>query len=139
VKADLRDVPRRFSPLEGIQLSDMGDIYLEDDEQLTFRTESGKGNDIVKKDWGFYLSNSVNSNLRKQGFKTALVVSFASGEPRVYVNLVEAEKLEEFHSYLTRFNARLMCWLDDWFDETIPRLEKADAPQPAGGSTPNGD
>ena len=86
---DIHEPPREFTPLEGITLKDMGDILLKTDEQVTFLTESGKSNDMVRKEWGFYLSNSVNANLKGQNFKLAIVQSFASNPPRIYLNLVE--------------------------------------------------
>ena len=111
---NFRDFPRIFSPADGIQLQDMGDIYLGEGEQITFRTRSGRCNDIVKKEWGFYISNSINWNLKRQGFKTALVISHASDLPRIYVNLVEVDKLDVFRNYLSGCNSEVVCWLDDW-------------------------
>lgn len=109
--------PRVFSPLKGIELKDMGAIILSDNEQLTFKTGSGKSNDVVKKEWGFYLSNSIDSNLKKQGFKTALVASCSNSPPRLYINLVEVEKMEQFKKYLSDFDVKVICWLDEWFDK----------------------
>ena len=117
VKVNLHKKARVFSPLEGIELKDMGTISLAPDEQLTIETDSGKSNDIVRKEWGFYLSNSVNWNLKKQDFKTAVVVSFASVPSRIYINLVEVEKMNAFREYLSQYDAKVICWLDDWFDE----------------------
>jgi len=108
--------PRKFSPLPGVELQDMGNVYLRPDEQLTFVTESGKGNDIVRKPWGFYLSNSVSPNLKKKGFKTAILYS-PMKPPRIYINLVEIKKMKEFKQYLKKFNVSVLCWLDEWFEE----------------------
>ena len=114
MRVNLRDVPRTFCPLEGITLHDVGDVVLGEDEQLTFTTESGKRNDIVRKEWGYYLSNSLNATLKREGFKTALVVSYASTPPRLYVNLVEVEKMVAFTEYLQEFSAAVVCWLDEF-------------------------
>lgn len=115
MKARLKNEPRKFSPLAGLEISDCGEIELGLDEQITVTTEAGKANDIVRKEWGFYLSNSLNANLAAKGFKTALVVSYASAPPRTYLNLVEREKMLAFEAYLRAFNARVVCWLDEWF------------------------
>ena len=117
MKTKLLKTPRKFSPCKGINLKDMGEVWLQKDEQLTFKTKSGRRNDVTKKSWGFYLSNSINSNLKKQGFKTALVVSYASKTPSLYVNLVEKEKVKEFQAYLDKFNVKLIAWLDEWSEE----------------------
>jgi hypothetical protein len=113
MKQDLHQPPREFSPYPGITLSDMGDIWLAGDEQVTMRTQQGAGNDVVRKEWGFYLTNSLNANLKAQGFKTALVSS-GTAEPRLYVLLVEAEKLDTFQAYLREYGMVLQAWLEEW-------------------------
>ncbi|MEW5744456.1 MAG: hypothetical protein AB1805_03305 [Nitrospirota bacterium] len=115
MRADFREQPREFVPLEGINLKDMGSIFLEHNEQVTFTTASNKNNDIVRTEWGFYLGNSINWRLREQGFKTALVVSRAGNEPRLYINLVEQERMNDFFDYLKHYHSELVCWLDEWF------------------------
>lgn len=125
MKQELHQPPREFSPYPGLRLCDMGDVWLASDEQLTFRTPTGAGNDIVRKDWGFYLTNSLNANLRSQGFKTALVSSGAA-DPRLYVLLVESGKLDEFIAYLKAYGMKLAMWLDEWPIE--PQGSTIDAP-----------
>ena len=114
MKHTLGEPSRSFSPLPGIQLKDMGTIELLPDEQVTLALESGKKNDIVRKDWGVYLGNSLNANLSSQGFKTALVLSHASNPPRLFLNLVEQEKMGVFEQYLKDVNAEVVSWLDEW-------------------------
>lgn len=111
----LNEEPRKFTPLKGFWLKDMGQISLGNDEQVTFKTKSGKRNDLIQKDWGFYLCNSVNYNLKNQGFKTALVVSSFGGNKRLFVNLVEKEKMRSFLKYVKRNKSEIICWLDEWF------------------------
>ena len=121
MKQELHQPPRRFSPYPGLNLNDMGDVWLAPDEQLTFRTSADAGNDIVRKDWGFYLTNSLNVNLRTQGFKTALVSS-GTEEKRLYVLLVEVDKIEIFQTYLRQYGMKLAMWLDEWaYSEEIVR------------------
>jgi len=117
MKIKLQKPPRTFVPFPGIELTDMGEVILERDEQVTFRTPSGRGNDVVRKDWGFFLSNSINANLRDQGFKTAMCAS-SSKPPRLYLMLVEEDRQPDFFAYLKRFDSKLVCWLDEWFDST---------------------
>lgn len=114
MRSRLKGEPRKFKPLEGLEISDCGEVELGTDEQITVATEAGIGNDIIRKEWGFYLSNSLNANLAAKGFKTALVVSYASDPPRTYLNLVEREKMAAFEAYLRAFDARVVCWLDEW-------------------------
>ena len=113
MKIELNDKVREFMPIPDMTLKDMGNVRLEDEEQLTFVTQSGKTNDIVKKDWGFYLGNSINWNLKHQGFKTALVESCFSGERRLYINLVEVDMISSFEEYIRKYNAKVISWLDE--------------------------
>ena len=62
MKHTLGGSPRPFSPLPGIQLKDVGTIELSPDEQVTFKLESGRKNDIVRKKWGFYLPIQYNTH-----------------------------------------------------------------------------
>ncbi|MBF0556920.1 MAG: hypothetical protein HQK96_20590 [Nitrospirae bacterium] len=116
MKTNFKTPPREFIPIEGLCLKDMGDIYLEPNEQITFRTESNRGNDIVKTDWGFYLGNSINWTLKRQGFKTAIVLSKAGGNPRIFINLVEQGKIADFFDYLKKNDSEVISWLDEWFE-----------------------
>ena len=113
MKHDLHHPPREFSPYPGLTLQDMGDVWLETDEQLTFVTPDGAGNDVVRKEWGFYLTNSLNVRLRSQGFKTALVSS-GTNDPRLYVLMVEDSKRKVFDAYLEKYCMRLVVWLYEW-------------------------
>ncbi|OEU71455.1 MAG: hypothetical protein BA863_18555 [Desulfovibrio sp. S3730MH75] len=116
MKLDIKDDPRCFSPTETVTLKDFGTIVLEPNEQLTFETEEGKRHDLTRKEWGWYLSNSVNASLKGQGYKTALVMSLFAGEPRIFINVVEEDKLDIFFDYIEKNKTKLICWLDEWAD-----------------------
>jgi len=101
--------PRRFKVGSG-EIHHCANIQLDPDEQVTFVTDSGREYDIMKKSWGFFATPSLNSRLKKFGFRTALVED--SGEKR-FICLVEADKEEEFSGYLEQDNAKVLCWLSD--------------------------
>ena len=71
-------------------------------------------NQITKKDWGFYLTNSCNSTLKKNNFKTALVVSQLTKKNKIFVKIVHKKKLKEFDKYLRDNKSFLLSWLDEW-------------------------
>ncbi len=111
MKLDLRDIPRIFKVKE-TQVKDLGKILLENTEMVTFVTPDGAECDFAAKDWGFYLGPSLNSRLKDQGFKVALVLN---EHGQIYVNAVEKDKIDRFKAYLTtNQNSRLLCWLDEW-------------------------
>jgi hypothetical protein len=118
MKFDVHATPRQFSPHPGVSLSDMGDLYLSEDEQVTIRLAPDRGNDIVRKPWGFYLTNSLNGSLRRQALKTALVRNRST--QRLYVLLVDEHRLDDFTAYLGQFGMELVHWLDQWAEPPGP-------------------
>ncbi|MFQ5651438.1 MAG: hypothetical protein ACE5IY_16000 [bacterium] len=111
MKTEFLDTPRVFT-VKGFDIYDRGKIHLEPQEMVTFRTASGRECDFTATSWGFYLAPSLNSRLRKQGFKTALVTNEHN---QLFVNAVEEDKIEAFESYLQANQNKIICWLDEWF------------------------
>ncbi len=116
MKISEKKPPRIFHPLDDIEIKDCADIVFSQDEQVTIVDEDGRRNDIVCKEWGFYLGNSVNFQMKKQGFKLALVASYASTPTRTYLNLVDGNKIKLFNQYCKKYNAKVICWLDDFIE-----------------------
>lgn len=116
MKLEVKETPRSFT-VKGHEVKDFGKIILDSDDMISFKTKSGKEYDFVAKDWGFYASPSINSRLKKEGFKTALVVNESN---QLYVMVVDNDKIDEFKKYLkVNQNNRLISWLDEWFKEEI--------------------
>ena len=114
MKTKLKEEPRIFE-VKGIKIKDYGKIYLEGGEMVSFVTKSGKECDFAAKDWGFYLGPSVNSRLKKEGFKVALVFN---EKGQLYIHAVEHDKISLFKTYLkTNQNNKVICWIDEWFSE----------------------
>jgi hypothetical protein len=111
MKTDLKNDPRVFT-VKGVAIKDYGKIHLKKDEMVSFVTESGKECDFAAKDWGFYLGPSLNSRLKKEGFKVALVMN-ENGQ--IYLNAVEIEKMDIFKEYLnSEQDCKIISWIDEW-------------------------
>lgn len=111
MQTDFNKQPRTFT-VKGHKIHDMGKLHLNDGEMVTFVTDTDKECDFVAKDWGFYLGPSLNSRLKKQGFKTALVLN---EQGQIYINAVEIDKMDLFLDYLKQNqNNTILCWLDEW-------------------------
>jgi len=91
-------------------IKDCGSINLESYEQVTFVTKSGKEYDVVRTDWGFYATPSINVRLKNFGFKTALVKDSIN---KHYIMLIEKEKINDFEDYLNLTDHYLLKWLDE--------------------------
>ena len=112
MKITAKEPPRRFTvgARADIVISDMGDIHLIPDEQVTFVTESGMRHDFARKDWGYYVTSSINGRLKREGFKTALV---ENENGQIYVMTVEPAYRDKFDSYCRSEKQRVLSWLDE--------------------------
>tara|TARA_B100001113_G_C20670384_1_gene431926 strand:+ start:50 stop:331 length:282 start_codon:yes stop_codon:yes gene_type:complete len=82
---------------------------------LSFKFKNIKAsNQITRQNWGFYLTNSCNSTLKKNNFKTALVVSQLTKKNKIFVKIVHKKKIKEFNKYLLENKSFVLTWLDDW-------------------------
>lgn len=112
MKVSLKSPPRIFKPRKDkpIEISDMGDISLDPNQQLSFVNKKGKRHDFAAKDWGFYATPSVNSRLKNEGFKTALVTNEYG---QIYIMVVDQEELESFEKYCKDESQKVLEWLDE--------------------------
>ena len=103
--------PREFAVGQtgSITIRHCADVALQQDEQVTFVTESGSAHDVVRKSWGYYATGSLNGRLREHGLRAALA---CNGAGKLYVLLVERGKEAEFDSYLRNEQQQLLTWLD---------------------------
>mgnify|MGYP007063395795 CR=1 FL=1 len=86
-------------------------------ERLTLLLKDNKYtaiNHITKKDWGFYLTDYCNKKLKKNGFKTAIVVSQLSKKNKIFIKIVHKNKLSSFKKYLSENHSFVLTWLDNW-------------------------
>jgi len=97
MKIKINKKPRKFTVgLKSTILKDLGKIYLNNNEQLTFVKKKSQY-DLVKKDWGYYATPSVNKRLKNFKFRTFITEnSFKS----IYIMIVHKEKIKNFRKYL---------------------------------------
>ena len=69
-------------------------------------------NHITKKNWGYYLTDSCNKTLKKNGFRTAIVTSYLSGKKKYFVKIVHKNKINLFNRYLKKNKSKILMWLD---------------------------
>jgi hypothetical protein len=107
------DPPREFEvgfPEHRILLKDCGRVELSADEQVTFTTPAGGEYDVVRKDWGFYATPSMNGRLVKFGLRAVLVSNRAD---QLFLLLIEKGKESLFEAYKTREQLSIVCWFDE--------------------------
>lgn len=111
MKTKFNKNPRVFE-VKGHKVKDYGKIFLDDGEMVSFVTKSGKECDFAAREWGFYLGPSLNSRLKNQGFKAALVLNERG---QLYILAVESKKIAIFKNYAkNNQDIKILCWLDEW-------------------------
>ncbi len=123
--------PRAFrvGPAGDIELLDCGSVFLEPDEQVTFRSPGGGEYDVVRKSWGYYATPSLNGRLARFGLKGRLCLSRGA----CYLLLVEAGREVENDAYLQEQGMEHLAWLHD--DVGIRRLAEGLRPGDPGRYT----
>ena len=94
-----------------IVLTDTGSIFLEPDEQVTFKDSDGGEYDVCRKVWGYYATPSVDGRLSQFGFSTALVQNVST--ELTYVMLVKKAQKKLFFEYLEREGLKVVQWLSE--------------------------
>ena len=107
MKTKIKKKPRLFN-VNTIKIKDYGKIKLSKNEMISFVTKSKKEYDFTAKDWGFYVSPSINGRLKKEGFKIALVKNKLG---KIFIMAVEREKTKIFKKYLINQQEKLFKWL----------------------------
>jgi hypothetical protein len=112
--------PRVFEVGHGsvIRLKDCGRVTLEPDEQVTFLAD-GAEYDVVRKEWGFYATPSLNGRLERFGLRAVLV---NSTNGKYFVFLVLRGKEPQFENYLNVQGHQVVAWLDS--DAALQTLER---------------
>ena len=107
MKTKILKKPRLFT-VNDIKLKDFGKIRLNKNEMISLVTKTGKEYDFTAKEWGFYVTPSINGRLKKEGFKIAIVKN-KSG--KIYIMAVEKEKKILFKKYCISQQEKVLKWL----------------------------
>ncbi len=108
MKSKIKKKPRIFFAND-IKLKDFGKIKLDKNEMISFVTKSGKEYDFTAKEWGFYVTPSINGRLKKEGFKVAMVKNKTG---KIFIMAVEKEKKTLFKKYCTSQQEKVLKWID---------------------------
>jgi hypothetical protein len=93
-----------------IKINHLADIFLNKNEMITFIDKNKMSYDVVKKNWGYYATPSINGRLKNNNFKTALV---SNSQNKLYIMLVEKKKIGKFKKYCKDENQKIIIWLDE--------------------------
>jgi len=101
---------RSFKVGKNIKLKCVGDIFLKNDELITFRDKK-KEFDITKKNWGYYATPSIDKRLKNYGYSTAIIQNKIS--KNIFIVLVDKKKKKIFSKYIKGENIKIIKWLHE--------------------------
>ena len=91
-----------------ILITDIGSIELNSNELITLISKEGMEHELCKKDFGYYLTQSINKRVINKGYKVAIT---KNKDNLFFIMLVEISKIKLFQKYLTDEKNTLVCWL----------------------------
>ena len=89
-----------------IIISDLAKIYLKPNEQVTFLSDNFSRHDVVRKDWGYYATPSINDRLKRFDFRTFLIKNSLN---KNYIFLVHKNKMKNFKEYCKNDNQMILA------------------------------
>ena len=90
-----------------VVLKDVGKVILQNNELLSLQ-KSNKKNEICAKEWGFYLTPSINKRLKKQNL---IVVLTKNNINKKFLMLVNKSKLKIFKNYCKIESLKIINWI----------------------------
>ena len=110
LKKKKREFPTGLKKLEIIK--DCGSVYLDKNEMITFKSKNKNLEyDVVKKQWGYYATPSLNVRLKNNGYKSILVKNKIT--QRYFVFLQEIGMEKELKKYMKQESLEVICRLDE--------------------------
>ena len=95
-----------------IQMKHVATIELEANEQITLSGQQNSEVDVAKKEWGYYITPSINKRLISFGILTFLV---QNSRGHIFVMLSEPGEEDKFRKYLTDTNQEIIMNLSELY------------------------
>lgn len=95
--------------ISNITLNEVARINLKQNELVTF-TDGKSEYDVVKKNWGYYATPSINSRLIKFNLRTCIIKSLITKNK--FILLVQKNKMKEFNKYTKDEKLKIIKWLN---------------------------
>ena len=91
-----------------IKINHKANIFLNENELVTFKSKKGKEFDIVQKNWGYYLP-SISSRLLDHDYKVAYVTNIL--DKKNFLLIVDQKKIKSFRSYIKSNYLKFKKWI----------------------------
>ena len=113
MKFNKKNPPRTFAVenKKKFYIKDCGDVFLDENEQVTFKNNNTTEYDVVRKKWGYYASPSLNGRLINFNLRACLIRNTKTN--RYFILMVEKTYEDDFQKYLDDESCEIVSWLDD--------------------------
>jgi len=91
-----------------IDLVKKAEITLKNNQFITFKFNKSQEYDFTKKNWGFYISPSINVRLKSNKFKIAII---KNKHEKFFLCGVSNNQKNNFKKYLVLTEQKIICWL----------------------------
>ena len=91
-----------------VKINHKANIFLNENELVTFKSKKGKEFYIVQKNWGYYLP-SINSRLLDHDYKVAYVTNIL--DKKNFLLIVDQKKIKSFRSYIKSNYLKFKKWI----------------------------
>jgi hypothetical protein len=107
-----------------INLFNKAHISLKDNEFITFiekKKIKTKQYDVVKKNWGYYATPSINKRLKFYGYSTVIIKNLYG---KYFVCIVNEDKIRDFYQYLKNDRQKIVLWLKKSNLDLLEKINK---------------
>jgi hypothetical protein len=106
-----------------INLFKKADIFLKDNEFITFfeKKKTHKEYDVVKKNWGYYATPSINKRLKFYGYSVAIIKNLHG---KYFICIVNVDKRRDFYQYLKKDKQKIILWLKKSNLDLLEKINK---------------
>ena len=95
-----------------IKITEKAIIKLGNNEQITFLNQNDEY-DVVKKNWGYYCTPSINNRLKVNNFRSFIV---SNKKKNIFFMIANKKKINMFKKYLKSEENKILIELTDGFE-----------------------
>ena len=100
-----------------VMITHKATVTLGNDELITVKDTSSNNYDVLCKNFGFYLTPSINKRLSNSNFKLCIV---RNENMEYFILIVDNKKISEFNDYCEQESLILVKWITE---ELLKHLE----------------
>jgi len=85
------------------------------------KKKTHKEYDVVKKNWGYYVTPSINKRLKFYGYSVAIIKNLHG---KYFICIVNVDKRRDFYQYLKKDKQKIILWLKKSNLDLLEKINK---------------